>query len=373
MTKDLKNKKIAFFIPALRGGGAEKVFVNIINYLKRDGFDVTLIVMEKEGPYLQVLHENIPAEEIGSFEPLALIRLVLLLNKKEYDTIISALPASNLLNCMAKIISKRFVSIITEHAFFSVYSHITRRIKTRIRVFLMRLCYSKADKAIAVSRGAAEDLASQTGLRMENIEVIYNPLDLNDIEKKSKQQPDHSWLKKKTSPVLVSVCRLEPPKDFDTLFDAMTQIPDCRLIVLGEGYLEERLRRQVQNMNLQDRIDFSGFVENPYAYMAASDGLILSSDFEGFGYVLVEAMAVGTSVVSTNCPGGPAEILDNGKYGHLTRPRDANSLAHAIEKTLDTPHDRELLRARAQEFSIDKIIEQYITVIEKTLEKSKKQ
>jgi glycosyltransferase involved in cell wall biosynthesis len=159
---------------------------------------------------------------------------------------------------------------------------------------------------------------------------------------------------------------LTKQKDFPILIEAFKIVRENRpvkLIVLGEGAERIRLQELIKEYGFDEDVDLPGFVENPYSYMKCADLLVLSSRYEGFGNVIVEAMAAGTPVVSTNCPSGPAEILENGKFGYLVPVGNVTLLAEAIEKALDEPANSEALKTRAMDFSIDKITEDYARLL----------
>jgi glycosyltransferase involved in cell wall biosynthesis len=172
-------------------------------------------------------------------------------------------------------------------------------------------------------------------------------------------------------PVILGVGRLTPQKDFPTLiraFALVRQQQPARLILLGEGEERSSLASLIEELHLQEEVDLPGFVDNPFAYMARARVLVLSSAWEGFGNVLVEAMAAGTPVVSTDCPSGPAEILANGEYGQLVGIADSEAMARAILKILDCPPDQHQLKQRVMEFSVEKILAQYRSIIRQRIE-----
>ena len=166
--------------------------------------------------------------------------------------------------------------------------------------------------------------------------------------------------------MILAVGRLSDAKDFPTLLKAIVRMNEKRkvkCIILGEGELREKLQGMIEQLSLSGTVDLHGFVGNPYAYLAKADLFVLSSRREGFPNVLVEAMACGTPVVATDCPSGPAEILENGKYGPLVPVGDAQALADAMLRTLDDHLPAETLIARAEEFSVEKIADQYIDLL----------
>jgi glycosyltransferase involved in cell wall biosynthesis len=226
--------------------------------------------------------------------------------------------------------------------------------------------YLKADCIVAVSEGVADDLVSEVGLPRSAIRVIYNPVVTPELAARAEEPLVHPWLVPGSAPVLLAAGRLSAQKDFPTLLRAFARVRaarPARLIILGEGELRAQLEAQAVALGLGEDVQFPGFVENPYAYMRRAGVFVLSSAWEGFGIVLVEAMACGAPVVSTDCPVGPAEILEGGRYGPLVPIGDDGALAHAILSALDCPMDPERLRARAGDFALEKIGRQYLEVL----------
>lgn len=356
----LPKPEIALFLPALNDGGAERVFVNLAGALARKNHAVDLLVVKKEGPYLAQVSPQVRVIELGgrgmlrSFWPL-----VGYLRQHGPRVLFSALPGPNLVALAAKILSPTRV-IITQHMHISGDMAIARKLRTKIRALCMRFFYRFADGFMCVSEGLADDFARHTGVRRNRITVIHNPVYDPDILQRAKEDPHHPWFEERAAPVLLSVGRLAPPKDYETILNAIMDLP-VRLIVLGEGPLRSHLEGMIKKLGLQDRVDLPGFAENPYAYMARADLLVHSTHFEGFGNVLVEALAVGTPVVATDCPSGPAEILEQGRWGKLVPVGDPVAMRRAIQATLETPEiDKIGLRQRAQYFSIERAAEQYL-------------
>jgi len=223
-----------------------------------------------------------------------------------------------------------------------------------------------ADAVIAVSHDVAEDIVRHTGLDRNQITTIYNPTVTPDLAEKAKLYVDHPWLTPGSPPVILGAGRLSPQKDFQTLIKAFARIRavhPARLIILGEGKKRNQLQALAQSLGVGDDVALPGFVENPFAWMTRSSIFVLSSAWEGLPGVLIEALACGCPTVSTDCPGGAAEILANGLYGMLVPVGDDKALAEAILATLDTPPAPELLRKRAAQFSIEKAVNQYLEVL----------
>ncbi|ELZ36066.1 glycosyl transferase family protein [Halorubrum saccharovorum DSM 1137] len=196
--------------------------------------------------------------------------------------------------------------------------------------------------------------------------VIHNPAYSKGISEKATERVSHPWFQSDEPPVILGVGSLTPQKDFPTLVRAFNRLrsqQDARLVILGEGDRREELESLIQRYGIGDSVDLPGFVDNPFKYMKQADVFVLSSRWEGFGNVIVEAMACGTPIVSTNCPSGPAEILQNGKYGQLVRTGDPEALAAAVQATLAEPPAPDPLIERAKEFSVERVADKYLATL----------
>jgi len=364
-----KQKKIAFILPSLRGAGAERVFLNLSRSISEKGYDVDLVLLQKEGEYLNDVARGVCVVDLHcSRAALSFFALARYFKEENPDTAVSALPHMNAVTLAANRIAGTNVDIIiTKHNPLSIDFSGINFLKRIGITFLMKSLYPSAKAIIAVSRGVAEDVSKVLSMPINTISIIYNPIVNAEIFVKAEEAPRHPWLVDKRAPIILSVGRLVPQKDFMTLIRAFAVLEgknDARLIILGEGDERSRLERLVAELGLQERVSLPGFMKNPYAEMASADVFVLSSRWEGFGNVLVEAMACGTPVVSTSCLGGPAEIMEGGVYGKLVAPGDVVALAAAIEETLANPIDSETLRTRANVFSIESASAKYLEVIE---------
>jgi glycosyltransferase involved in cell wall biosynthesis len=232
------------------------------------------------------------------------------------------------------------------------------------------LFFRYADAAICISKGVAEDFIKTTGMPPQKTHVVYNPIVYPGLEQEARQSISHPWFATGNKPVILAVGRLVVAKDYPTLLNAFSLLNRKRqanLLILGEGRERLRLEALVRQLGLTENVQMPGFVKNPYAYMARARLLVLSSRWEGFGNVLVETLACGTPVVSTDCKGGPGEILEGGRFGRLVPVGDAQALAAAMLETLQTPPDRAMLRQRAQDFTLEKSVKEYLRVFQSCL------
>jgi glycosyltransferase involved in cell wall biosynthesis len=253
-----------------------------------------------------------------------------------------------------------------------VSNHLTRshlgegRRQRPWRLRLARHLYGWADAVIAVADGIAEDISEHTRVPRESIFTIYNPTFTPDLPVKAAAPLDHPWFAPGEPPVLLGAGRFTPAKDFYTLLKAFARVRTlrpARLIILGEGKQHADVAALAHRLGVAEDMELPGFIDNPFPWMARANVFVLSSVWEGFPGVLIEAMACGCPVVSTDCPSGPVEILDRGAYGRLVPPRDDEALALAIQATLDAPPERSRLRMRAAEFSVDRAIDKYLQVL----------
>lgn len=250
-----------------------------------------------------------------------------------------------------------------------VTHHRTRIVASQRNVFrssreFRRAClsYPYADAAVANSRGVAGELGRLSGMSHNRIHTIYNPVVSADLLRRAREPIDHPWLDGSSPPAVLAIGRLHKQKDFATLLAAFALLlrQRCaRLLVLGRGPLLENLRSLARDLCIENKVEFLGFVENPYAFMARASLFVLSSRHEGLPNALIEAMACGCPVVSTNCPYGPDEILEGGRWGELVPMGDPEALALAMARTLENPPRGQGLRHRASFFSVEKAVERY--------------
>lgn len=226
--------------------------------------------------------------------------------------------------------------------------------------------YPWADHVIAVSKGVAHEVQRLTGLPDDRVTTIYNPVVGPYIRRLAAQPVDHPWVADTQVPLILAVGRLTPQKDYPTLIHAFARVRYVRaahLVILGEGRQRHKLEKRVHQLGLDADVALLGHVDNPFAWMSRAAVLVLSSAWEGLPGVLIEALACGCPVVSTDCPSGPREILEHGAFGPLVPVHDDRMLAAAILTVLAAPPDRDKFLRRAEDFRIDAGVDAYLGVL----------
>lgn len=289
------------------------------------------------------------------------------------DAMISATPHLNLEAVWARRLAGASTRLlISERSTPSQKLSVSRNWRHRFLPALMRRTYPMADVIVSVSSGLGDDLAAVTGLPRHLIRTIYNPVIGPDLAQKVTAPVDHPWLRPGGPPVLLAVGRLSDQKDFPTLLRAFARVRaerPVRLLILGgakDHKAAERLAQlqgMAQDLGVAADVDLPGIVKNPFPYMARATVFVLSSRTEGLGNALIEALACGCQVVSTDCPVGPTEILEDGRYGRLVAVGDDAAMAEAIIEALDRPLPVGMLQARAAEFTEARAVDAYLEAL----------
>ena len=369
-------KKILFVIDNWFGdlGGKKKATLQLINNL--DDFEIVLLTLDtkvskdKVENFYKDLKENIKIYPFFITHNLLLLPKVFfkfgfLLKKIKPDLVISV-GGGTRSNAFFSLISKIFLPkipvVIITHGNLEKFL----RKQNFILRYIIKLIYQKVEKNISVSQGVMESLKKNFNLKDNKCTFIYNGFDLDSIERKSNEVVNHPWFNENI-PVILSVARLNPiQKDFITLLKSFAMVRSkifSRLVIVGEGPQREELEKLAKELKIEHDVLFLGFQQNPYKYMAKSSVFVLSSKFEGLPNVLIEAMACGVPIISSDCDFGPREILKNGKYGILVPVGDEKKMAEAIIELLKNEDLRKALivasKERVKEFSIEKSVKSY--------------
>mgnify|MGYP000358996621 CR=1 FL=1 len=322
-------------------GGVQRVLANMIKEWTHEAYKVE-VVSYRFGSlfYSDEIIKDVNFTELQTNGKITtLISLWFYLLKKRPSIIVSTAHIAN------KIVSYlSFFPLLSTRRFVVIQNNFVRSQRREdsehaVKLREVKKLYKYNHGVIVASQGIKGDLHHELGLQNVPIHVIWNAAITKHNFERAQEPVDHPWLQKdREIPVIINVARLAPQKDLQTLIDAVSQVRQnkrCRLIILGEGPLRDDLLEHARKHGLEDDFDLPGFVDNPYAWMARTDCFALSSIWEGFGIVLAEALSLGLPVISTDCPSGPSEILQDGRYGKLVPMQDSKAMAEAIEKTLD--------------------------------------
>jgi glycosyltransferase involved in cell wall biosynthesis len=360
--------RTAFFVPTLRGGGAERVVVNLVQGLAERDVPVDIVLRKAQGAFLNDLPTSVRVIDFGAGRLLPTLGpLTRYLRQEQPRVLISHMSHANLIALWsARLAGRRTPVVVTVHSTMSRYATQQSRFSRVLWPYLLRTFYPSAACIVAVSGGVADDLARTTGLPRNRVEVVYNPVITPAVRAAARQTPDHPWFTPGEPPVILGVGRLTAPKDFPTLirgFAEVRKLRPARLIILGEGPDRPLLESLIAQLGVGNDVALPGFRENALAYMAHSAVFALSSAWEGLPTVLIEALAAGTRVVSTDCPSGPREILQGGRLGPLTPVGDAHALAQAIADVLDRPSNA-VPQDALTPFTRDAAVDHYLQIIE---------
>lgn len=363
----MQKKKIFLIIPSLNRGGAERVTSILANNLDKKKFDINLILLEKRGSYLNDLNKNINIIDLKIKNVRKSVKpIISIIRKEKPNLVFSTLGHLNLMLMMFKFLMPKKTKFIGREA--SIPSILNKKEKyPKIFDFLYKILYPKFDKIICQSNYMKKDLVVNYKILSEKIEVINNPLDFQNIEKKIKldKNPFNSNIKN-----IVAIGSLEEVKGYDILITSISKINrnDFKLSIIGSGSKEYALRELIKKLNLEKKIELLGFKENPYIYMKFADIGILSSKFEGFPNTVLETLACRTPVIAFKCPGGVEEIILDNINGWFVKQNDIEELANTIEKHLDTKLDKEkIYRSVYNKYNLKYIINKYETIFMETI------
>ena len=366
-TDEMAQPRIALFLPSLHGGGAERVMLDISAELVNRSYPVDLVLVRAEGHYRDIVPEGVRLIDLHSHRTAAsLLKLASYLRRERPAVLLSTLVHANVIALTAKMMLRGRVRVVPRIANTYGEEMASGRFKHRQALRLLKLLLPTADAVVCVSRGVAHDLITAVPAAASRIETIYNPVVSPDLVDKASLPVEHKWFNDKSIPVILSAGRLTRVKDHTTLLRAFAEVVDsrpARLIILGEGAERDNLLQLAERFGIAEQVDLPGFKVNPFAYMSRSDVFVLSSRYEGFPNVLVQAMACGTPVVSTDCRSGPSEILEDGKWGKLVPMGGWRGMADAIIATLDDPSSAERLVHRASSYSVETSVDRYIEVL----------
>ena len=341
-------RRLTIFLADLAGGGAERMMVALANGLSGRGITVDLLLARATGPYLDEVDPGVDVTDLRARGVIAsLPALIKHLRQVKPDLLLTTLPHASAVALVARGLAGTSTPVVVREANTpTAESGSWSSFKDRTADRIMRYAYRSADGVIAVSDGVAEALMRVVGLPATKIAILYNPVVTAEIPSLAAVDPGHPWLGAGQPPVVLGVGSLSKRKDFFTLIRAFALVAakrEVRLIILGEGPERAGLENLVAELGLGDLVALPGFDANPFSYMNRAAVYVLSSNLEGLPGSLIQALACGCPSVATDCPSGPAEILQGGRLGPLVPVGDERAMAAAIEDQLDNPTKRRSL------------------------------
>ena len=365
VSADSRRLRLALVIASMAMGGAERMTVNLATEFARRGHRVDLVLISKRGPLLERLPADIRIVDLGAGRARrAIAGLRRYLSDERPDAVLSVAFQTNILTMIASLgLRPKPRIILSVRNTYGATMAAMRQPKRMLFEAATRLLYPLADGIIGVSKGVCQDLHREAGVPERLLFPVYNPVLDEQFERLAAEPVEGGFATDQNVDAVVTVGRLAEQKDHATLIRAFAKVAakrPARLTLLGDGELRGRLQVLTDQLGLTDRVRFAGIRANPYPYMREADLFVLSSSWEGFGNVLVEAMATGTSVVATDCPHGPREILEDGKWGTLVPVGDVDALAMAMLKVLDEGGVD--ARERAKQFTVEAAADQYLAL-----------
>lgn len=365
----MTESRVALLFATSGHSGVDRIVAHLVQEFSGSGHRFDLLTIRNHGPWLQELPDNfrhLPLRAAHRNTVLPALSAYLL---RERPSVL--LTASHRLN-RAALLARTLTRVSTRVVIRMGMSPSGRMREMRPRAarrlqHSMHYWYPRADAVIAPSAGVGADLRRLAGVSERRLHVIPNPVVTDDLAERIAEVPDDPWFAPDETPVILGAGALHPRKDFATLIRAFgtlrEQGRDLRLVILGEGRERAALEELAESLGIGQHVRFPGHVSNPWSYMARARLFSLSSRREGSGAVLVEAMACGTPAVATDCPSGPAEILQHGKVGALAPVGDSAALAEAMARTLDAPPDPERLRAAVEPFRASTAARRYLVAL----------
>ena len=365
--------RISLFVPTLHGGGTERVMLDLAKGFLAREYAVELVLVRAAGDLVNDIPDGCQVVDLDCRRaPVALSALIRHLARSNPDVLLATLPQAVATAIIAKKVLGGRIKVVARIA--NTMSEEMARAQRRsvLRSYGFRVARATlpfSDGIVAVSDGVADDLKQHhlPERALHLVRRIYNPVVSPEQDELAKQPPVYTWGSEGcNTPLILAAGRLTDVKDHATLLRAFAHVArnrDCHLMILGEGPERDNLRALAVDLGIDSRVTMPGFVPNPFTYMERASVVVQSSRYEGFPNVLVQAMSRGTSVVSTDCPSGPREILMDSAFGSLVPIGDDVSMAQAIERTLNERSPSDTLKLRAADFAADRSVEQYLTLL----------
>lgn len=359
----MRSHPVSIFLPSVHGGGAERAMLVFAENLLRRGFEVDLVLANLEGPWRDRLNPGMRVVNLGQSRMLrAVPKLVSYLRSHKPLALYSTITHANIAAACAARLARIECPVVVRQS-NAPMSEGRTSMGSRIASRLIPHAYSLADGVIAVSQGVREELLVMRPTLAPRVRVVPTPVLTEDVRRLGAERPTHPWFADKDIPIVVSVGRLQPHKGMFDLVQAFAEVRKrraARLIILGEGADRARIEREVKRLGLEECVALPGFTHNPFSSMNHANVFVLASHYEGLPNVIIQAMAFGTPIVSTDCKSGPAEILENGRFGALVPVGAIQDLANAIERALTSPKHEAARESAWQRFGAANATSMYL-------------
>lgn len=365
----VKPNRIACFFSTSGHSGVDKAMQHLIPELAARGYEVDLLNIRRHGPHLKTIPDGVRVIDLGTSSTYpSLFPLIRYLRRERPAVLLADKDRVNRTALLARFLSgTKPRLVLSSGTTISIDLASRGALERCMQKISMGKLYPFADQVIVNSEGVADDMAAYTGLSRDLIEVVPRPVIPDSAFERDYPRPDHLWFQPDQPPVILGVGELGMRKDFSTLIRAFAKIRaerECRLVILGKGKQKEMLEALAEELGVAADVELLGFKPNPYDYMAHASLFVLTSLWEGLGFVLIEALAMGTPVVSVDCPSGPSEILQDGQYGPLVKMKDDGALSQAIITTLDKPLPENVLQQAARPYSVSAATTAYLKAFE---------
>lgn len=359
---------ISILLPDLRGGGAERVNIDLALEFSRAGHDVEFVLMQARGELLEEAKSSFPVVDLGipRVRALPFVLARYLRQRRPGALLASMWPLTVIAPVAVRMSGHRCKMLVSEHGMLSAQYRNWGRLHRVLLRLSTAVGYRLAQHKVGVSSGLVQDMADLSWMRSNDFDVIHNPVPPRAEPSTEAIMAAEALWGAQVGARIVAVGTMKAVKNHPLLLRAFARLnrPDSRLMFVGDGTGRDALLSLARELGIADRVILAGFQLDPTPFYQTADLFALASDYEGFGNVIVEAMACGTPVVSTDCPSGPGEILVGGKYGRLVPVGDAKAMADAIAATIDEPASKEKLKARASEFYPAKAARAYLKLLE---------
>lgn len=362
------DSRVAIFVPSLSFGGVERVMLNLAEGFCDRGFAVDIVSPQVKGEFEAYVPRRARVVNLQAGRVLtSLPKLMQYLRRDRPAAVFTAMEHSSVIAIWARAMSRASTAIIaTVHTNLSEVVKHAPSSKVRLVPLACRWFLHRADAVVAVSKGVAHDLAQHAPKCRPRIKVIYNPIISSEILLQARQAVDHPWFAPEQPPVILGTGRLAEQKDFATLIRAFALVRrqrPARLLILGEGEERQRLEAVAGELGITQDVSLPGYEKNPHKYMSKAALFVLSSAWEGFGNVLVEALAAGAPVLATDCRDGPREILEAVGQGRLVPVADAEAMAREVLASLDE-RPRRASAEDLRPFTLDHVIDEYVNLLQ---------